>query len=296
MVVDRSSQSFFRYRAYRWQLDENYEIVDRQELGLLFESTLSESNSYFSAMTGVNEQGNMSGYSHGYRDHPVNEGPIRTMATFHDGEAYTSVVNQDDYFESRANDINDNNIIVGYATSFINSRQTDQFFYYDHNTGQTVHPDGFFNSSDSEAIAINNNNQIVGSAEVQTDLITDRRAHGFLYDIDTQTMTDLNDLTACNSPYRIVEANDINDDGVIVGTALLELAKKDEFGEPMLDGDGNAILEQVTRAVKLVPIAGGSVDDCDGSEDLTYERKGAGIAWLSLLILGFAGVYRRLVR
>lgn len=296
MLSQSSSQAFFRYRAYRWKFDENFEIVETKNLGLMFESDNTESISYFSAATGVNEQGYMSGVSHGYRNHPDNSGGIRTMATFHDGESYKAIIDQDTYFSSRATDINDNNIVVGYAARPVNSTSTNQIFYYDHNTGETVYPEGFFDSSVSEPAAINNLDQIVGTAQVQTDLIQNRRSAGFIYDINAQTMTNLNDLTACNSPYRVVEAKDINDDGVIVGTALLSVNKKDALGEDLLDDSGNPIEEQVARAIKLIPVAGGSIDDCtddgnSGQGPVSYERKGAGFGFISLFLLG--GIYCR---
>lgn len=296
LVAQGSGQAFFRYRAYRWQLDENLEVVETKNLGLMFESDNTESTSYFSAATGVNEQGYMSVVSHGYTDFPENTGGIRTMAAFHDGESYKLIVDQDTFYASRGNDINDNNIVVGYATRRINSSGTNKMFFYDHNTGETTYPIGFFESSATEPSAINNLDQIVGTAQVQTDLIQDRRSAGFIYDINAQTMTNLNDLTACNSPYRVVEANDINDDGVIVGTALLSVTQKDALGEDVLDANGDSVIEQVARAVKLIPVPGGNVDDCtdDGNSGggvTSYERKGAGFGLLSLFLLG--GIYYR---
>lgn len=111
-------------------------------------------------------------------------------------------------------------------------------------------------------------------------------------------MTDINDLTSCANPYRVVEAKDINDDGVIVGTALLELTKKDVLGNDVLDDAGEPVLEQVTRAVKLVPIAGGSIDNCEEIEEQEndYERKGAGFGLFGLMLLGLVSLKRRLVR
>lgn len=296
IAAQANGQTFYRYRGYRWKLDENLEIVETKNLGLMFESDNTESISYFSAVAGVNEQGNMAASSHGYRNFPENSGGIRTMASFHDGESYKSIVDQDTYFSSRSTDINDNNIVVGFAARAVNSTSTNQMFYYDHNTGETVYPDGFFDSSVSEPAAINNTNQIVGTAQVQTDLIQNRRSAGFIYDISAQTMTNLNDLTACNSPYRVVEANDINDDGVIVGTALLSVTKTDAHGEAVLDDNGDPVIEQVARAVKLLPIAGGTIDDCtddgnSGTGAVSYERKGANFGLFGLLLLG--GIYYR---
>ena len=292
-----SGVPIYTIRAHRWQLDENNDIVDTKDLGLLFTPKDTDTRSHGSVATAVNESGNVAGYSDGYRNDSDfdNDRATRVIATYWDGatETLKSFVNQDDYFESKSLDINDNNLVVGYATRFIGTVVTRQFFIYDGNTETLKHPDGFFSSSASTAWAVNNNGIIVGTAEVETSFGTDRRERGFMYDSNTETMTNLNTLLSCDNPYTIAEARDINDDGVIVGTALKRVALKDSQGNAVTNDAGEAQFEEVARAVRLIPVAGGTVEDCNAVTTPTYERQGAGWGMLSLFGIGLAGLARR---
>ncbi|NQZ12120.1 MAG: DUF3466 family protein, partial [Algicola sp.] len=291
------SETFYTLRAYRWKLDDNLQVTESLDLGLSFPLDVDvHDGEYISSATGVNELGHVVGFSDGFKNNSDrdNDNNVRTVATYHDGTTVSSFIDQDDYRQSKAFDINDSDIVVGYAAKFFSTTLTKQFFYYDATTGTATHPVGFFESSASVAHAINNHGVIVGIAEVESSITQYRREHGFIYDIAAGVMTDLNDLTTCNNPYRIVEARDINDNGEIVGTAGWNVDKRDTLGNVILDANGNPEQEQITRAVKLVPVAGGTVDDCTVTEEPTYERKGAGFGFAPLVLLGaLFGLRRR---
>ena len=160
-----------------------------------------------------------------------------------------------------------------------------------------VLPKDFFTGSASTARAINEKGLIVGEGEVEThndDANTPRRRHGFLYDINANTFTDLNDLLSCNSDYTVLEARDINDNNEISATALIKVPRRDSKGELMFGEDGEQLVEDVVRAVKLKPISG-EIDDCSKVED-KVERKGAGfgiVSLFSMLLIGFTRQYLR---
>ena len=192
---------------------------------------------------------------------------------------------------SSAVDINDSNIIVGYANKIINSGARSKMFIHDYDAGQSRFPTGFFSSSSTIPNAINNLNQVVGNAEVIIGGTTTRRKHGFIYDIGADSFTDLNTLISCNSPYTIVDAVDINDNGVITATALLKRESRDVLGEPVLDAAGNPVLEDVSTVIELQPLANGEVENCNEA-DKVYERQSGSFSF-SWLLLAAGLLWRR---
>jgi uncharacterized membrane protein len=298
LLSNVNPQTLYRFRAYRWKLDDNLQVIEATDLGLMFTPKETDTSTYISIATGVNESGHVVGFSDGFKNQSDfdNDFDTRVVASYHDGTNQIDFIDHDTYVQSKALDLNDNNIVVGYATRLFSLVKTRQFFIYDGNTNTTTYPEGFFSSSASVANSINNAGIVVGTAEVESSFGTTRRKRGFSYDINTQAMTDLNTLTTCNNPYTIAEAKDINESGVIVGTALLTVQKRNSLGVVVLNDDGTAALEEVSRAVKMIPVAGGVVDDCTAVEAAQYERKGAGFGFAGLLLLSGLFGFRRLVR
>ncbi len=301
----KNKQRFYKYRAFRWTLDDTMAVIEEQtkQLELLFTPKESDLRTHLSAAYGVNEVGHVVGYSDGFRKPSDfdNDNSTREVATYYDGATVREFIDQekDSDRNSRAVDVNDNNIAVGYVEKFKNFDFIKRMFVYNADTDTVTYPNGFFSSSETVAAAVNNHNKVVGTAEVENTVGQTRRQRGFIYDISSDTITDLNKLISCNNPYTIAEAKDINDDGVIVGTAIKTVEKRDSLGAIIVDDNGEPVMEAVARAVKLIPIADGSVEDCntnDAGDVITYERKGAGFgvfATLGLLLL--AGM-RRLIR
>lgn len=298
---DAAKQRFYKYRAFRWQLDGNMQVVEQKQLDLLFTPKEDDQRTHLSIAYGVNNAGHVVGYSEGFKNQSDfdNNRLTREIAVYWDGETVREFIDQekDQDADSRTLAVNDNNIAVGFVENYRNFDLIKQMFIYDATTNKVTYPDGFFSSSESVAYGINNHNKVVGIAEVENSVVTTRRKRGFVYDIASDTMTDLNTLIACDSPYTIAEARDINDDGVIVGTAIMNVQKRDSLGNVLLDDNGDPIMNELPRAVKLVPIAGGSVENCtdNDSETPTYDRKGAGFGWVWLLGLLPLIARRRLV-
>ena len=70
-------------------------------------------------------------------------------------------------------------------------------------------------SADSYATAINNWNQIVGSASTGSDQIA------VLWDGTTGTVADLNTQATADLGWDLLAAGDINDDGLVIGYGTL---------------------------------------------------------------------------
>ena len=110
----------------------------------------------------------------------------------------------------------------------------------------------------------------------------------------------MNDLIQCNSPYTLVNATSINDDGVVAASALVRIPSKNIFGEVVLDSNGDEVIVDRIISVRLEPIAGGSIEDCDVTEpgddesDNDTDRQGAGFGLISLLGLIVIAIRRRI--
>ena len=128
--------------------------------------------------------------------------------------------------DSRATAINDAGIAIGYLNVFVNGSERKKFYYVDTNSEslEMIFPEDFFNGSSSEPAAINENGLIVGKGEVETHSSSRkaRRTHGFLYDMNTDVFTDLNDFLPCDSAYTIIQANSINENNEISATAVVK--------------------------------------------------------------------------
>jgi len=279
----------YHTQAYKWQLDENG-IVSSEALGHLI--TLAEDEDFELSSFGqaVNSHGVVVGYSTGLivEDQAISSRNQSNYAVmFKDGVVTDFTEDHIEYRDSRAYDINDRGIAVGNAKKSINGQYREKFYYVDTNvdTPLMVLPNDFFNGSASSAYAINEHNIIVGDGEVETHSGNNpRRTHGFMYDIATDTFTDLNSLLSCNSNYTIIEARDINENNEISATAIIKVARRDSKGELMTDSDGTQLMEDVVRAIKLSPIDGGEIEDCTEVEE-KVERQGAGFGFLSILAL-----------
>ncbi|MGL5390035.1 MAG: DUF3466 family protein, partial [Shewanella sp.] len=237
---------------------------------------------------------------------------------------------------SIAYDINDNGIVVGSYRSYIQGYPRDKFFYFDINTPDVgyVTPNDFASKPtdlSSKPRDINNKGQVVGYIETTYDKEKPRPKAGFLYEKSSGEFNNLNTLLTCgskgfeqdqngnwkrhqilveedgsgktltyNADIMVVEANSINEEGTIVGTAFIRkpIYQRDtdgnivlgDNGKPLfeLDGKGDPVTGYVPRMVVLKPAASGtqacSVDDSVDTGD--YERKGAAsFLWLFALPL-----------
>lgn len=278
-------------RATLWQLGDDNQLTEVKVFGLLDTPETSHEDLFFSRAKAVNNQGIAVGEANDYFDDNRNSNFIRTFAAVFQGDEVTSFTDQKEYFNSTANDINDNNLIVGHANKNINGFNRSKFYVHDLNTNQTTYPTDFFPGSSSTARGINNQGQVVGDGEVDSALNQNRRRHGFLYNVSNSTFQDLNTLLSCDNRYTIVQGNDINDKGEILATAVINKPRLDITGQVVKDSDGNEQTLDVTVAVKLVP-TGGEIEDCSAQQP-KVERKGGAIALLSLLLLPLIRLRRK---
>jgi hypothetical protein len=180
----------------------------------------------------------------------------------------------------------------------------------------------FFTGAGSEAKAVNNFNEFVGQVDAETTREVDgseRRHRGFIYPYNLSTSIDerrvgifkgqawwLDDLTnngnvsGDNNKFRIIDATDINDAGVISATAIKCTVNGVEQPYDTTSHNsycGNASSDAVEEvvAVKLVPIVGATSADIQprGTDSQNVERQGAGLGVFALTLLGFLGFRRK---
>lgn len=314
-IYEATPKSSYELRAMVWQLQSDgtvnqpivYGFLGDKNSGLAYNNETSNTENtvrYKSQANAVNASGiavGVSTYSDSSRT--VRYGFVDAIyrqdhATIFSPDGALPIVDPSEWFINSASvlgssavDINDQGTVVGYANKVINGSLRSRMFVYDYNTSQLTFPAGFFTSSSTIPRAINNNGLVVGNAEVIFSGTTTRRKHGYVYDVANSSMTDLNSLVGCNVPYTIVDATDVNDNGVITATALTQRESKDLLGTPVLDAQGNPIMEDVATVVLLQPIANGEVENCN-IDEATYERKGGSLGFIWLLF-GGALLWRR---
>ncbi|WOT03771.1 DUF3466 family protein [Shewanella youngdeokensis] len=335
----------YQTRGYVWR----YEAGDIAESFLLpLGLDVGDSSSVFTGQgLGINADGTVAGRSHVYRGGDTDELYLDAAYWIQnvDGDYeynWVDVETVSDVRSSIAYDINDDGILVGSYNKYIDGYTRDKFFYIDTNDAdaEIVTPNDFYDAlSDlsSRGRDINNNGQVVGYIETTHDKETPRPKAGFLYNIDEDEFSNLNDLLTCeskgfeidpdtgswvrhevqiedgsgktlsySSEIEIVEANSINEDGTIVGTAFIRKPayQYDDDGDIIIgenglplfevDADGNAVTAYLPRMVVITTdgteltdewqAANSCVDDAGESED--YVRQGAAsFAWLLMLPL-----------
>ncbi|MCC5878750.1 MAG: DUF3466 family protein [Idiomarina sp.] len=267
----------FMEQAYMWTLEDNGEVT-KQLLGG-FERTFAPPEEddedqeqrppepLRSNALDINNQG-------------IAVGSAFRSVTFFNGvenvNALTSVVYRDgdiiplqEEFRStlsEATGINDNNIVVGYSNLQVGQNNRPRAYWTDLNNPEAGlnYPNGFFSTSGWRPRAVNNQNVMVGRAEVTAEVTGQRPTIGFMYDIDTDTITNLNELLPCQSDYRIVDAYDINDNGEIMALATTQV------GIPV-DGE-----EEVSGRLRAVRLQAGGEGTC-GPDAEPVERQGASV-------------------
>lgn len=219
---------------------------------------------------------------------------------------------------SIAKDINQNLLVIGETkrNTAENGAYNNRLFIADASDGSpsaSYFSGGiFFSGAGGEANAINNYNEIVGQIDAETHREKSgkkRRRRGFIYPYNG-TNTDstrravfsnqawwLDDLTndgnasGINNQYRIFNAADINDAGVIAASAF-KCAGGYSSTAHFATCDGT---EEVV-AVKLVPLSGVTSSDIltrAESDNSSTERSGAGLGWLSIALLTLLGIRRK---
>ncbi|MDD1824680.1 DUF3466 family protein [Photobacterium sp. ZSDE20] len=249
------------------------------------------------------------------------------------GAEVKSGSNDDDarYSNSVASDINNNLFTVGYSkrNGYVpeNGSAGNKIFVVTDASASTptaTYLSGgiFFNGSSGEAKAVNNYNEFVGQIDAETTREvqgSERRHRGFIYPYDVSSSIDerrvdifngqawwLDDLTndgnasGDNNKFRIIDASDINDAGVISATAIkctvggTTQAYDTTAHNSYCGGAASNAVEEVV-AVKLIPIAGATKADIQtrSTDTEKVDRQGGSLGWLTLTVLGLLGFRRK---
>ncbi|HFG1587730.1 DUF3466 family protein [Vibrio cholerae] len=173
----------------------------------------------------------------------------------------------------------------------------------------------FFTGAGGKAGAINNYNEIVGQVDANDTRENDgkpRRKRGFIYpyklaDNSEETrkrmaifankawwlddLTNDNTATSNNNQFRVIDATDINDAGVISATALKCSGGYDTTAHNSLCSNR----EETVVAVKLIPITGATSSNIQArsTEEQAADRKGGGFGLGLLMVLGLLGFRRK---
>lgn len=302
---DEGNTKAYQVRAFQSTITASGD-VSTENLGLLVTPHEDDERTFESYAQAVNDEGVAVGFSHGWvvksENAPVvNQGRSFYAVVYKEGNVISFAEDHTVDFDSKAYDISNLGIATGHATKSINGKLRTKFYYIDTTNVdemEMIFPTDFFDSSSSTARAINENGFIVGEGEVEThtdSTANPRRTHAFLYDLNNDVFTDVNDLLSCANPYSIIEARDINEDNVISASAIYKVQRRDATGELMVDDQGDALMEDVVRAVTLEPIP----DDgqiCTAEEEGKVERQGASLGLYTLLSLFGLGLFRRKAR
>lgn len=294
----RSSADAYHSMAFKTTLDGGSAPVVEQ-LGLLVTPHPDDVRSYSSYALAVNSNGVAVGYADGFLDETVTVPEVDEKRNYH----YAVVYKNNDVIDltgdhtdrgfSKAYDINDAGIAVGYITKAIAGKAVEKFFYVDTNLPKEeisiVTPEDYFTGSDSKAHAINNSGLMVGKGEVEThneNSQNPRRTAAFVYDMHNDIFTNLNNTIPCSLrlTYDILEARDINSEGVIFATAVVKVDRRDAKGELMLGDDGAPLKEDVVRAISLEPTPD-DAEVCTAKEEDKVIRKGASVSFSGMLTL-----------
>ena len=224
---------------------------------------------------------------------------------------------------SRLTDVNSNFVAIGEAKRsgaylMPTGSAPNRLFVVDDVTKSSVsafYPTSgiFFSGAGGQMGGINSYNEIVGQLDaekIREEEGKPRRKRGFIYpytktgEAVSQRATDLfegkpwfldnltngGEYSEENNAFRIINATDINDAGVISATAM-----KCEGGYKSTQHNASCDGTEKIVAVKLMPIAGATSADIQqrSVEEESAERQGAGLGWLALTMLGFFGFRRK---
>lgn len=294
--------------AYSWQY-QNGVLTNATPLGRLTNPIDdNDAASYVSVATDVNNSNIAVGRSTTFRKGDKRIGNRLEVATVYKNGKIIDLMdhNNDSWFDSSANSINNNNLVVGYMEKNIRGFYRKKFFIYDALSEDTTlsFPTDFSETQSdfaSNAKSINDKNQVVGSIEVDSQKVdSGRRTHGFIYEHSDQSFNDINDLLTCESKgyvktgndwkkyqveatggneqkisydadITVVDASKIAEDGTIIATALVTLPR---VKTRWVDDKGNEVTSTTEGAVEelVVDANGEPVFDTNATGEPVTEQ------------------------
>ena len=267
-------------RPIVWTLDADGTVIDTQTYDLLIQPEEDQTGLFEAAALDIND----SGIAVGFSDTNIPEATV-----FSNGET-TAILDADEFEITQAIAINNNNWVAGQVSQLFSGIRRSKMFVTNLDASDVVIQEGFFPSSAVTVRDINNNNIVVGEAEFEALANGIRDKHAFMYEIDTDTFTDLNTLIACDAPYLLVDATGINDNNEIVVTARASVNSRNPLGQDVLNDAGEPITVDGAISLKLTPVPNGQPETCEDEESDIPDRQGAssGIMWSLILLLGVA--------
>ncbi|MEH0760139.1 DUF3466 family protein [Vibrio sp. 16] len=228
-------------------------------------------------------------------------------------KTYVGTYNDDNkYLNSLLTSVNDKGVAIGTVKyrEPIDGAYANRLFYVPDVTssslgGADFPGDIFFTSANGIAGAINNNSEAVGQVDFERHQESNggkpRAKRAFIAPLSSKDAKAplgnkawyLDDLTyglSSNNAYRVIDATDINDAGVISGTAYYCAGGFDSSAIDASCKAGSSLI-----AVKLVPIRGATSADIQSRpvETTKVERQGAGFGLFALTVLGLIGFRRK---
>lgn len=218
----------------------------------------------------------------------------------------------DKYLNSLLTSVNDKGIAIGTAKyrQANDGAYSNSLFYVPDVTASSLisksfSGDIFFKSANGKAGAINTNSEVVGAIDYERHRESNggkpRAQRAFIAPLSSTHakaplggkawyLDDLTNGIAANNQYRIIDATDINDAGVIAGTAYYCDGGYDSSAINASCSSGASLV-----AVKLVPINGATASDISARtvDQNKVERQGGSIGVWALTILALFGFRRK---
>jgi hypothetical protein len=232
----------------------------------------------------------------------------------------------DNYLNSTLSSVNNSGMAIGtYKLRNVinNGAYTNGLFYVDDVAASSPEQKSFtgeifFEGANGKAGAINNNSEVVGAIDYQQHREVDgkpRAQRAFIAPLGGTNKSNifsdrawyLDDLTndgnatSQNNNFRIIDATDINDVGIISASALMctdSSGSAKAYDTVAIDSlcDGGRVGAEKIVAVKLVPINGNDKSNIQSrpvTEEDKVDRQGGSLGFLALTLLGFLGFRRK---
>lgn len=205
--------------------------------------------------------------------------------------------------------VNNNKIAIGTAklNRPLNGSYSNTLFYVDNLDSPSYKAfsgEIFFSGANGKAGSINNHDEVVGTIDYERHSETDGNPRGkraFIAPLTANAKAPLqgkawylddltygSNATTDNNEFRIIEAADINDAGVIAATAYYCAGGWDSEAFNAACSAGASLV-----AVELVPIQDATSISKRPVEQSTVERQGGTLGFLALTLLGLLGFRRK---